>query len=852
MKQSAYARFSITLFLFITLLSPTLILATEKEGKKHFSDGIKAETSEQWDKAAEEFALAVVADPKNPEYRLHYQRAVFNASQMYVKKGTAQINEKDFAGAYLSFRQAYAYDPTNELAKSEMERALRLQRGIEGGDEPENKQSNSDGTVRLVQTGYRQAQTPQTNNVPQRIEKLRDVPFPGGVDLQYIIKELAKDLDLNVLFDEQTFRQGTDRKIKVELKNVSAAKALDYIFLQTGLFFQKVGPRTIIVADQNQRQRFQQLVLRTFYLANADPTEVAKTVQFAIPGQPGRTPTQPLVDKPTNSITVRDTTENIRIIGNLIKSLDKDRAEVVMDVQIYEVNKSDLLQLGNQIGNSGSLLNLGGTTGGTIGNNEYGNLMAATTTTAARLVTQPFGIGLSIPTVNLIALQNKQNTKLIASTQIHAFNNEDSSARIGQRVPVRSATISTGFNNGGTSNNNNGFPAEVYTYEQTGLTLKFKPIVFPNQDVQVAMKIESKDVVPGTTTNGNPTFTERTVEGTARVQNNKTLMLASVAQNNQSNGRTGLPLLGLVPILGRLFTAPTKNNSQVDIVIAVTPRVIRAPSILPEDEIERPTGSLATPTSGSLEALINDEEIEEQLAMARKLPTTAQVQLPDQKSDVPTYTKSTTTTTAPNAETVTAKTNNPAVANDSTAENKIVETNPGSFINNLKPIDTSARTLSIAPTADTSGETVALNQTSLKEPESKVSAPTANLQILPTLSEMKTGEKVKLAIMVKSATAFRSAVLGLKFDAAKVAVRSVSYGEAFSAGTAQTAAAPFLNQNGRMYVNLSSPKDVSESSSGVLAYVEIEALADGKPEISFVADILNMLTADGKNFTVNF
>ena len=93
MKQSAYARFSITLFLIITLLSPTLILATEKEGKKHFSDGMKAEASEKWDNAAEEFALAVVADPKNPEYRLHYQRALFNASQMYVKKGTAQMNE---------------------------------------------------------------------------------------------------------------------------------------------------------------------------------------------------------------------------------------------------------------------------------------------------------------------------------------------------------------------------------------------------------------------------------------------------------------------------------------------------------------------------------------------------------------------------------------------------------------------------------------------------------------------------------------------------------------------------------------------------------------------------------------
>ena len=841
MKQSAYARFSITLFLIITLLSPTLILATEKEGKKRFNEGMKAETSEQWDKAAEEFALAVVADPKNPEYRLHYQRALFNASQMFIKKGTAQINEKDYAGAYLSFRKSYAYDPTNELAKGEMERALRLQRGIEG-EETEDKKPDANGTVKLVPTSYQQSRPPQTTVVPQRIEKLRDVPFPAGVDLQYIIKELAKDLDLNVLFDEQTFRQGQERKIKIELKNVSAAKALDYIFLQTNLFFQKVGPRTIIVADQQQRQRFQQLVLRTFYLANADPTEVAKTVQFAIPGQPGRTPTQPLVDKPTNSITVRDTTENIRIIGNLIRSLDKDRAEVVMDVQIYEVNKTDLLQFGNQIGDAGSLTNLGGSTRGVLTGNTSPNLFK-TAGTAAALIPQTFGVGLIVPAINLIALQDKQNTKLIASTQIHAFNNEDSSARIGQRVPVRSATFSTGSNGGG-GGGGNGVVGDVITYEQVGLTLKFKPIVFPNQDVQVAMEIESKDVTNAASL--TPLFTERTIKGTARVQNNKTLLLASVAQNTESNGRTGLPLLGLIPILGRLFTAPKRDNKQVDIVIAVTPRVIRAPTILPEDEEERPTGSLATPTNGSLEAMITQEEIEEQLAMARRLPTTAKIQLPDQKSDVPTYTKTTNTTTAQNTETADSTTG------EATAENKIVQTNPGSFINNLKPIDTSVKTLQIAPTADSTSGTVALNQTSLKEPEAKNAAPTAIWSILPTLSEMKTGEKVKLAVMIKSATAFRSAVVGMKFDAAKVAVRSVALGDVFGAGTAQTAVAPFMNQNGKMYVSLSSPKDVAENSSGILAYVEIEALADGTPEISFVADMLNMLTADGKNFTINF
>lgn len=846
MKIRTYARFSLSLLLMLTLLSPISVLAF-KDGKKHFRQGMKHEVAEEWDKAAELFALAVVEDPKNPEYRLHYQRSLFNASQMYMKKGRSLADQKDYAGAYLAYRKAYAYDPVNELAKSEMEKMLRLQQGVESGDKPEQK-TDTAGGVRLVQTGYTRENLPDDVVIPQKLEKLRDVPFPGGVNLTFLIKELAKELDLNVLFDTGSRLDG--RTIKIELKNVTAAKALDYIFLQEFLFFQKVGPRTILVADGNQRQKFQQLVLRTFYLANANPTEVAKVVQTAIPAQPGRTPTIPLIDAATNSITVRDTSENIKIIANLIRALDKDRAEVVMDVAIYEVTKSDLLQFGNQIGNDGSLVNLGGTTSGVVTASDRNLFRDA----AGAVLPQAFGVGLIIPAVNLVALQRKNNAKILASTQIHAFNNEDSSARIGQRVPVRTATISNGFNNpqnpGG---GGGGFLSDVINYEQVGLTLKFKPIVFPNQDVQVAMEIESKDVAAGGTAN-NPVFTERTIKGTARVQNNKTLLLASVAQGVETNGREGLPLLGLIPIIGRLFTAPTRDNRQVDIVIAITPRVIRAPAILPEDEIERPTGSLQSPTSGSLEAMIIQEEVEEQLAAARRLPNVATVQLPDQKpEDQPTYIRS-----------------NPAPANSSTAvvnenqtsENVTKQTEPvvpktENPAVNLRPIDTSVKTLQITQTSDPVENIVktSLDATEEKKPEENPETyikPSAEMMMMFDGEKMNKGETAKIAIMVKSEAAFRSAVLGLNFDPEKIAVRKVTFGDVFGESMANTPATPFANKGGKMYVNLWTMDDTAKYSSGILAYIEIEALEKGKPEIRLDGDIVNLLTVDGKHFAVKY
>ncbi|HEX8638376.1 MAG TPA: secretin N-terminal domain-containing protein [Pyrinomonadaceae bacterium] len=860
MKKSVYVHFSLSALLVVSMLSPTAVLA-RGDGKKFFKEGMKAEVAEQWDTAVEQFALAVADNPKNPEYRLHYQRAIFNASQMYMRKGTAQANEKDYVGAYTFFRRAYAYDPTNELAKAEMERMLRLQKGL-SGDEMEEKR-DSKGNVTLVKTGLNSnAAAQQDVQVPQKIEKLTNVPFPSGVDLQFIIKELAKDLDLNVLFDSESFRGGADRKIRIELKNVTAAKALDYIFLQEGLFFQKVGPRTILVANGNRRQNFQQLVLRTFYLANADPKDVQKVLQGAIPAQPGRTPTISIVDEDTNSITIRDTEENIRLMGRLITSLDKDRAEVVMDVAIYEVSKSDLLKLGNQIGTEAGLTNLAGTTSTALGNNEFRPAGA----TAGSVISRAFGIGVVLPAINLVAFQNRQNTKLLASTQIHAFNNEDSSARIGQRVPVRTATISNGISNPGTGGSNNGgFLSDVINYEQVGLDLKFKPIVFPNQDVQVAMEITSKDVAACNTPSGNPCFSERVIKGTARVQNNKTLLLASVAQDRQSDGRQGLPLLGLIPIIGRLFTAPTKDNNQVDIVIAITPRVIRAPSILPEDEIERPTGSVAVPTSGSLEAMIIQEEREELLAAARRLPTVAQVQLPDQKvDDAPVYVKS-------NGEAHTISQNQAATAQpktETTQQANSAAPNTALPLSSLRPIDASVKTLDIVKTSNNVGaenpaedtQQIYLQPVAEKADKTisnnvdapRANAPTADIQLLTNLPEMKVGEKTKIAVIVKSATAFRSAVLGLRFDDKKIAVRSVAFGDVFGGGVANTSISPFLNQNGKMFVSLSSAKDSAQNASGVLAFIEVECLSEGKHEVTFDKDVLNMLTADGKNFAVKF
>ena len=618
MRITMRKRSLLSLILALSLLSLP-IAAFAKKGEKEFKQGLKFENAQQWDKAAQQFTLALAADPANMEYQMHFRRSMFNASQRYMQQGRSLAEQGDFVGAYNAFRQAYGYDPVNELAVSEMERMLRMQGVKEGRTPPAKTGEPTDGMFSPASA--------QATELTGSSTQMRVISYQG--DLKPFIRKLAEELNLNVIFDRQSFAQS--RPLDINLRDVTTAQALDYIFLQEGLFFQKLSRRTILVADQSRRPQYQQLVLRTFFLSNMKPTDARTLVQQAIPPSVGRPQTIVVPDDATNSLTVRDTAENVRLIGDLLQSIDKDRAEVVMDVSIYEVSKTDFLQWGNQVGTGDftlggspgfSLLSEAGVVGGRAPGVDLGALVGGVPTALAA--------ALVIPSSSFRALRDKQNTKLVASTQVHAFNGEESTARIGQRVPVQTAQaypfgIQTGQPTPGTNFPSGGFP--VINYEPTGLTLKFTPQVFPNLDVQVKMNIEQKDVInAGSPT---PTFTERTMTGTARVQNNRTMMLASVSSDIESHGRRGIAFLGGLPFIGRLFTSPTRDVKTIDIVIAVTPRVLRAPTVTPRDEEMRPSGTLQSPTTGSLAEMVREADRDDQIAAARVIPRNAAIQLPD-------------------------------------------------------------------------------------------------------------------------------------------------------------------------------------------------------------------------------
>ena len=881
MRNNSRMRTLISFVLALSILAVPMT-AFAKKGEKNFKRGMDYERSQQWDKAAQEFTLAVAADPSNMEYQLHFRRASFNASQTYMQQGRSLAERGDYVGAYNAFRQAYGYDAVNELAVSEMERMLRLQ-AVKEGRTPASGNGNGNGH------GLTRGEVPESGNmtptsgqefVSPRETQLRIINYTG--DLKALIRSLAEQLNLNVIFDRQSFTQS--RPIDINLKDVTTAQALDYVFLQEGLFFQKLSRRTILVADQARRPQYQQLVLRTFYLSNMKPADARTLVQQAIPPSVGRPQTIVVPDDATNSLTVRDTAENVRLIGELLQSVDKDRAEVVMDVNIYEVSKNDLLQFGNQIGTTIDT-GIGGAGGFTLlTDNGVVNSAAGAGVNLGAIaggVPTALAAALVIPPSVLRAFRSKDNTKLIASTQVHAFNGEESQARIGQRVPVQTAQaypfgVQTGTPNTGTGGlfPSGGFP--VINYEPTGLTLKFTPQVFPNLDVQVKMNIEQKDVLGASTL--TPTFTERTMTGTARIQNNRTMMLASISTDIETRGRKGIAFLGGLPIIGRLFTAPTRDLRQVDIVISVTPRVLRAPNVTPRDEEMRPSGTLQSPTTGSLAEMIREADREDQIAAARALPRNATIQLPDAPLEVAKPVNATQTsaantnpvTTTPAANTnaapatVAANTNPQPGTSVSLppAKSSTVEELP-SYVPAPKSLisdSAAAQVATVNPGGATNQNAVLTSmpksaETSLapKSLDTKLGAGrVAQLSLLQGDDVMKVGEKRKYAIQLNSDVPLSLALLTLRFDPKVVKVHAVTAGNLLSSLAQDTTPlfTPSIDANGVCMISISSLNGkASFKGSGELLFIEIEAVGAGNAALAFVKETLHLVATDARDVT---
>ena len=285
--------------LAVTLMLAAPIAAFAADGKKHFKEGLKYEENRQWDKAAQEFALAAAEKPSNVEYTLHLQRALVSAAIMLVERGDSLAEKKDYNAAYNAYRQAFSFDPTNELALIKMRRMLEAQ-GLPTDNLPKTgdpagpsykPKADQNVTASYTSGGVAAPATQmriQMPGIPGRRFSKTDVIY-RDTNILTAIEQLAQMMKLNVVFDQMVVNQMKMIKITIELRDVTYPRALEMILKTNNLMYAQIDTRTIVVASDvpQQRQKYEPFAVRTFYIKNAavDDVKAPSQVRFRLPNR---------------------------------------------------------------------------------------------------------------------------------------------------------------------------------------------------------------------------------------------------------------------------------------------------------------------------------------------------------------------------------------------------------------------------------------------------------------------------------------------------------------------------------------------------------------------------------------
>jgi general secretion pathway protein D len=321
------------------------------------------------------------------------------------------------------------------------------------------------------------------------------------------------------------------------------------------------GAITVVPDTPAKRREYTQEEVRTFYIQNADLKETMDALRVV-----GDVRSIAQISG-VNAITARDTPERLNVIGKFLSAFDKARAEVVVDVEVLEVDRSKLQEYGAQIASPGSA----GIDGSADVNQTGLTLQSLRNLSAADVVVS------SIPALYYRLLKTDSDTRTLANPHLRILDGVAASANFGEDVPVPKLTV-TPITQGGV----NIQPQTSFDYRTIGVNISITPRVHPDDDVTLGLNIQLSSLA-GTGYGGLPQFGTRNVTTTIRLKDGETNILAGLIRQDERTERDTIPGLGSVPVLGQLFARNHKEAENTDVVIMLTPHIVRVLDLTEDD-----------------------------------------------------------------------------------------------------------------------------------------------------------------------------------------------------------------------------------------------------------------------------
>ena len=531
------------------------------KGKPDYSEGKKAEALQDYDAALAFYQKAAKADPFNASYKIKLNRVRFEASELHVKRGVEMRNRGDLQGAAGEFQRAQTIDPASPVADQELRKTAEMiaekNRAADAAAEPPSDPNEQ-----------------PLASLPPEIKPLSRAPINLKMteDAKKVFDTIGKLAGLTVIYDPDF----PARRISVELNNVTLEQALEIAELESKAFVKPVTENTIfVIPDQPQKRRdYEEQVVKTLYISNTvQPQELTEIV----------TGLRQLLDlkritqlNSQNAIIARDTPDKLLLAEKMIRDIDKAKPEVVVQVEVLEARTDRLRDLGILPGQTASVA---------INPNASTTSGSSTTTSSGTTLNQlrrlsGKDIVFTLPSATATAILSDTNTKIIQNPEVRSIDGQTAKLKIGDRIPVATGSFSSGLGlAAGTAGGISPLVNTQFTYLDVGVNIDLTPRVHPNRDVSLKLKVEvsahTNDVNIGGIT--QPVISQRVIEHDIRLKEGEVSILAGLIQRTESKSLNGWPGLAKLPLLHYLFSEEKKDVQEDEVLIVLTPRIVRIP-----------------------------------------------------------------------------------------------------------------------------------------------------------------------------------------------------------------------------------------------------------------------------------
>ncbi len=515
-------------------------------GKVKFQKAEDLRKADKYKEAIEYYIKAIRMKPDEARYRLKLMETMIEASNYFYRLALEHKKQKNYQLALLELNQALDYNPSNNLAKQEKKTLLKIVSG-------EAEEHEKTWIEKL-----KEKTALSRSHLAKADEEKVSLKFTKKAPLENILNTLAKMAGMNIIFDPG-FKS---TKLVITLDDVTLTQALDRICLLKNLFYKLLDPKTIIIIPDTaaKRKAYDEQIIKNYYLSNIKADDCVKLITRVCKIK------NITADSHHNTITIRETPEKVALTEKLIRFYDKRKAEVLIKVDIMEVNKDRLSEYGTEFSQYqlGQSLDTGSGTGGIKGSRFY-YLDASDFT-------------FTVPTIIYKLLESDSDSKVIARPQVRGEDARKIQINLGDKVPFPRTSF-VPFATGGVEQQ----PITSYDLQDVGIEITITPHVHHNGEISLELDFKLTFITsPGTTTLP-PTIGNRSVKTRIRLRDGETGIMAGLLRDSERRSRIGFPGLNRLPVLGYLFSSNRKQVTQTDIILRVTPYIIRMPDIREED-----------------------------------------------------------------------------------------------------------------------------------------------------------------------------------------------------------------------------------------------------------------------------